>query len=193
MLEAIKTFDENLFLFLNGLHNPIIDPVMWLFSNKFFWIPLYIWFLWLLYKRYPKHYWTVLVSVVLMIVVSDQLCNLSKDGFMRLRPSHEPHLQSLVHVLKYANGNEYRGGSYGFYSGHSSNAFAVALFIITAVSKKQKYLIPITLTYAFLIAYSRVYLGVHYTADVLVGAIMGSLLGFGFAVLHEKIRGNLKM
>jgi len=193
MLEAIKTFDENLFLYFNGLHSPIVDPVMWLFSNKFFWAPLYIWFLWLLYKRYPKHYWTVLFSVALMIIVSDQLCNLFKDGFMRLRPSHEPHLQSLVHVLKYANGNEYRGGSYGFYSGHASNAFAVALFILTAISKNHKYLIPITLTYAALTAYSRVYLGVHYVGDVMVGAIMGSLLGFGFAVLHKKIRGNLKI
>jgi undecaprenyl-diphosphatase len=193
MLEAIKTFDENIFLFFNGLHSPIIDPVMWLFSSKFFWIPLYIWFLWLLYKRYPKHYWVVLVSVVLMIVVSDQLCNLSKDGFMRLRPSHEPHLQAIVHVLKYSNGNEYRGGMYGFYSGHASNAFAVALFLITALSGKVKFLTPIALSFAVLTAYSRVYLGVHYTGDILVGAIIGSLLGWGFAVLHEKLRGNLKI
>ena len=193
MLEAINSFDENLFLFFNGLHSPIIDPVMWLFSTKFFWIPLYIWFLWLLYKRYPKHYWTVLVSVALMIVASDQLCNLAKDGFMRLRPSHEPHLRTIVHVLKYANGNEYRGGMYGFYSGHSSNAFAVALFLITALFRNSKYIIPIALIFAVLTAYSRVYLGVHYTGDILVGAIMGSLLGIGFAVLHEKLRENLRI
>jgi undecaprenyl-diphosphatase len=193
MLEAINSFDENLFLFFNGLHSPVIDPVMWLFSSKFFWIPLYIWFLWLLYKRYPKHYWTVLVSVALMIVVSDQLCNLAKDGFMRLRPSHEPHLRTLVHVLKYSNGNEYRGGMYGFYSGHSSNAFAVALFLITALFRNSKYIIPIALIFAVLTAYSRVYLGVHYTGDILVGAIMGSLLGIGFAVLHEKLRENLRI
>lgn len=193
MLEALKTFDENLFLILNGFHSPIVDPVMWLFSDKFFWVPLYIWFLWILYKRYPKNYWTVIVAVALMIVASDQLCNIFKDSVLRLRPSNDPHLRLLVHVLKDYNGNEYRGGSYSFYSGHASNAFAVAIFMRTALSGKIKYLILISLTYAILTAYSRVYLGVHYPGDILVGAIMGSMLGIGFAVVHEKMRSNLKM
>jgi undecaprenyl-diphosphatase len=183
MLETIKSIDESLFLFLNAQHNSFFDPLMWLFSNKFFWAPLYAWFLWLLYQRYPKNYWTVLVAVLLLIVVSDQLCNLAKDNVMRLRPSQEPHLYSLVHIL-----NDYRGGMYGFYSGHSANAFAVAFFMISLVEDKRKYIIPVTLTYAILTAYSRIYLGVHYPGDVLTGAIMGALLGTGFAYAHKRLR-----
>lgn len=183
MLETIKTLDESLFLFLNAQHNSFFDPLMWLFSEKLFWGPLYVWFLWLLYKKYPKHYWTVLVTIILMIVVSDQLCNLAKDHIMRLRPSQEPHLYSLVHIVK-----DYRGGMYGFYSGHSSNSFAVAFFMITIVAGKLKYIIPVALTYALLTAYSRIYLGVHYPGDVLTGALIGTLLGIGFATAHSKVR-----
>jgi len=185
MLEAIKNLDENLFLFLNAFHSPFFDQLMWLFSNRFFWVPLYIWFLWMLYQKFPKHFWTVLVAVTLMVVVSDQLCNLTKDSVMRLRPSQEPHLQKLVHVV-----NGYRGGMYGFYSGHASNAFAVAFFMITIVTRERKYIIPVSLAYAILTAYSRVYLGVHYPGDILTGALLGTLLGTGFAVIHEKLRSG---
>ncbi|MEI8047448.1 MAG: phosphatase PAP2 family protein [Bacteroidota bacterium] len=188
MMETIKTIDESLFLFMNGQHNAFFDSLMWLFSDRFFWIPLYAWFLWLLYKRYPKHYWTAIIAIALMIASSDQLCNLFKENVMRLRPSQEPHLQSFVHVLRDYNGNEYRGGSFGFYSSHASNAFAVALFLIVNIAKQRKYIIPISLSYALLTAYSRIYLGVHYPVDVLTGVITGSLLGTGFAVIHNKLR-----
>ncbi len=183
MLETIKAFDESLFLFLNAQNNSFFDSLMWLFSEKLFWGPLYVWFLWLLHKRYPQHFWTVLVVIILMIVTTDQLCNLSKNSFMRLRPSHEEHLMTVVHIV-----NEYRGGMYGFYSGHASNAFAVALFMITALAGARWYIIPISLVYALLTAYSRIYLGVHYPLDIVVGALTGALLGTGFAMAHEKLR-----
>jgi len=183
MLETIKSIDESLFLFLNAQHNSFFDPLMWLFSEKLFWAPLYVWFLWLLYKRYPKHFWTVLIAIALMIVASDQLCNLAKNNVMRLRPSQEPHLYSVVHIL-----NDYRGGMYGFYSGHASNAFAVALFMITGIAKNKRYIIAVSLLYAILTAYSRIYVGVHYPGDIFTGAIMGSLLGTGFATAHAKLR-----
>jgi len=186
MLEAIKSFDENLFLFLNSQHSLFFDPIMWLFSKKLFWGPLYVWFLWLLSKKYAKHYWTVLIAIALMIVASDQLCNLAKESVMRFRPTHEPHLETLVHIV-----NGYTGGMYGFYSGHASNAFAVAFFMIALARNQRKLLIPIALTYALLTAYSRIYLGVHYPGDILTGAIMGALLGIGFASIHDKLRIKL--
>ena len=183
MLDTIKSLDQSLFLALNVHHNSFFDPIMWLFSDKLFWAPLYAWFLWLLYKQFPKHYWTVIIAVILMIVASDQFCNLAKNGVMRLRPSQDPGIQAMVHIV-----NDYRGGMYGFYSGHASNAFAVALFMITIAGKKLKYLIPVCLLYATLTAYSRIYLGVHYPGDILTGALAGTLLGTGFALLHAQSR-----
>lgn len=183
MLEAIKSIDENLFLLLNSQHNSFFDPIMWLFSEKLFWGPLYVWFLWLLHKYYPKHYWTVLVAVVLMIAATDQLCNLSKESVMRFRPTHEPHLQPFVHTV-----NDYTGGMYGFYSGHAANAFAVAFFIIAIAKNRRNYIIPVAITYASLISYSRIYLGVHYPGDIITGALIGTLLGTGFALAHRHLR-----
>ena len=185
MFETIKSIDESLFLFLNAQHNSFFDPLMWLFSNKLFWTPLYAWFLWLLYTKYPKHFWTVLIAIVLMIVASDQLSNFAKNNFMRLRPSQEPHLYSLVHTV-----NEYRGGMYGFYSAHTANAFAVAFFLISTLAGSKKYIIPVILTYSILTAYSRIYLGVHYPGDILTGAIMGLLIGTSFAYFHHKLRAK---
>jgi len=183
MLETIKTLDENLFLFLNSQHNSFFDQVMWLFSNLLFWGPLYVWFLWLMFKRFPKHYWTVLIAIILMIIVSDQLCNLVKESFMRLRPTHEPHLQEFVHTV-----NGYRGGMYSFYSAHAANTFTVAFFVIFTTSGSRLYLILSALVYACITAYSRIYLGVHYPGDILTGAIMGGFIGSGFACLHNKLR-----
>jgi undecaprenyl-diphosphatase len=183
MLETLKTIDEKAFLFLNAHHSAFFDQVMWLLSDKFFWVPLYLWFLWILYKQYPRHYWTVILSVILLIVISDQLCNLSKESFMRFRPSQDPRIGAMAHIVR-----GYRGGMYGFYSGHSSNAFAIAIFIITVASRNRKYVIPVALLYAILTAYSRVYLGVHYPGDILTGAIIGVLLGLGIACAHGKLR-----
>jgi undecaprenyl-diphosphatase len=185
MLESIKTIDENLFLFLNSHHNPFFDQLMWILSDMILWIPLYLWFLWLVYKRFPKHFWTVIVAIGLMLTVSDQLCNLFKENIMRFRPTHEPHLQYIIHTV-----NGYRGGMYGFYSAHASNSFAVAFFIIGSIENQRKYLIPIALLYAVLASYSRIYLGVHYPTDVMMGALMGTLIGSGIAYIHNKIRSR---
>lgn len=176
MLEVIKSLDQNLFLFLNAHHNLFFDRLMWLFSQKLFWTPLYVWFLWILYSKYPKHFWTILVAIVLMIVTSDQLCNLAKNGFMRLRPSQDPQLMAMVHIV-----NDYRGGMYGFYSGHAANTFAVAFFMIVLAAERRKYLVPIALLYAMLTAYSRIYLGVHYPGDVFAGVLAGIAVGIAFA------------
>lgn len=185
MLDSIKTLDENIFLYLNSLHHPLLDHLMWLFSEKLFWTPLYIWFLWLLYKQFPKKFWTVLIAIILLIVVSDQLCNLSKNSIMRLRPTNEVHLQGLIHTV-----NGYTGGLYGYYSGHAANSFAVAFFFLFSVLEKKKYLVVVALLYAILTSYSRIYLGVHYPFDVLTGVLVGSLTGIGFACAHKKIRTN---
>lgn len=92
---------------------------------------------------------------------------------MRLRPSNDPGLMHKVHILK-----DYRGGPYGFYSGHASNAFAVAIFVILALKSGHKYILPVGLAFALLVSYSRIYLGVHYPLDILTGVVMGSLIAW---------------
>jgi len=118
----------------------------------------------------------VVILAAVMILVSDQLSNLAKETFQRLRPSHEPGL--MVHLV-----NAYKGGEYGFYSGHATNNFSIAVFMIVLAGKRFKWIWMIALPYALLISYTRVYLGVHFPGDILAGAIMGSLIGYLFGRL----------
>ena len=173
MFESLKQIDTSLFLFLNGHHTPFWDVVMWRASDKFIWIPLYAFVLGQLVIRNRGRVGLLLLTIVLLVVISDQATNIAKFLFERPRPSHEPALQGMVHLLY-----DYTGGSYSFYSAHASSSFAVAVFVIRLAGRNMKWLVPVMLLYALLVSYSRIYLGVHYPGDVLVGAIIGLFIGY---------------
>ena len=179
MLESLQQIDTNIFLYLNGLHSSFFDMVMWWASNRFIWVPLYVGILWLLIRQNPGGVLLLLLMIFLLIVLSDQSANLAKFGFARLRPSNEPSLQGLVYLVQ-----NYSGGKYGFYSAHASSSFAVAVFVISLAGARNKWLIPLMLSYAILVSYSRIYLGVHYPSDVLVGALIGAIYGFALSRLY---------
>ena len=146
---------------------------MWQFTKSLVWIPLYLIFFYLVIRQYKWKTILVVVAAALMILVSDQLANLAKETFQRLRPSNEPGL--AVHLV-----NAYKGGLYGFYSSHASNTFAIAVFMIMLTGKRYKWLWIIALPLAMLMSYTRIYLGVHFPGDILTGIIMGSLIGYLF-------------
>jgi undecaprenyl-diphosphatase len=192
MLETFKSIDTQIFLFLNGLHTPFLDKIMWLASDTLFWVPLYLWFLWLLYRSQKKEFWLVILLIIAMIAVSDQLCNIFKFGVMRIRPSNDPSLKALVHLVKDYSGVPYSGGLYGFYSSHASNSFAFIIFINILIKKKYGYLFPVLLAYPLLTSYSRIYLGVHYPGDVLAGMIFGIAIGHGTGKLFLWLRSKIE-
>lgn len=182
ILNTLNNWDTALFKCINGVHNEFWDFVMWWTSDKFIWIPLYLIFLFLLWRKYKGKIWLVMLFAALLIFLSDQISvHLFKNVFERLRPSHEPGLQDVIHLV-----NDKRGGQFGFYSSHASNVFAIAVFVISLLSKcpGRAFLI---LLWASLIAYSRVYLGLHYPGDIIAGAIMGSFLGWVVARFLKNI------
>jgi undecaprenyl-diphosphatase len=167
-------WDTDLFLFLNGLHCPFMDAVMWGVSRNLALAPIYLAIIVYAMPR-DRRQWRrglfVVLGFVLCILLADRISSgLIKPIFERLRPTHA--LGDAVHVL-----NNYRGGRYGFVSSHAANHFAFAMFSLL-VLRRRWYSIGIIMV-ACVIGYSRIYLGVHYPLDVFCGAGLGIAIGGG--------------
>lgn len=175
MIDSLIQLDQSLFLWLNGLHSSWLDPFMWAISSKTLWIPLYAYMLFLIIRRYQWQSWIILLLVALLIVLSDQGSVLIKNSVMRFRPTHEPAIKQLVHIL-----HNYRGGSYGFVSSHATNSFALATFTAFLIRPIYRSYPLWILLWASIVSYSRIYLGVHYPGDILGGALLG--IGLGMAM-----------
>lgn len=169
MIEYLEAIDGKLFAFLNGRHSEFFDRVMWFVSGIPQWIPLYLMILgWILYKFRRKSL-LIILSLALLIALSDQISVHIKLAVDRLRPCQDPDIRGWVHLVK-----GHCGGLYGFVSGHAANSFAFAVF--TSLLLKNRFYIVFILLWASVVSYSRIYLGVHYPGDVLCGAMLGVFL-----------------
>ncbi len=185
MLEQLIELDQELFLFLNGLGTPTWDGFWLFYTDKVHWIPLYMVLLFLMYKKINnlKLFGILIIVAALMVAFTDQVTNLFKHGFERFRPCHEPGVAEAMRLVK-----SWCGGQFGYFSGHASNSMAVAVFTGLILRAKYKYLIFILLVWAFAMAYSRVYIGVHYPLDIVSGMAFGALSGFGFYKLNAYLK-----
>jgi undecaprenyl-diphosphatase len=137
------------------------------------WIPFYLCFLFVfIYKKNWKEIVWILLSVTLLILLCDQVSSgFFKPIFQRPRPTHHRDFYEGVKTVL-----NYRGGLYGFISGHAANAFGFAMF--TACLFKNRLFTLTIFFFALINAYSRVYLGVHFISDVVAGAIAGIIIGY---------------
>jgi len=178
MIEEILKLDSQLFLFLNNLGSSTFDT-FWIFlsykeSNIFFYLSLLIFYFYKESKTIKlSEVFYSLLFIAIMITITDQTANLFKDSFQRLRPCYNESLIDSVRLVK-----ESCGGKYGFFSAHASNSFSLAVFFGLLYKNKFRYIIYISLLYASLISYSRVYLGVHFPLDIFFGSMFGITMGF---------------
>jgi len=190
MLERIIALDQDFFLWLNqNLRISALDYPMFLISETWFWVPFYAFLLYLLYTVEKKRIFISVIFIALLVVSTDGVTSwVMKPYFKRDRPTHEVKIKEEVKVVKDWKGEEYRGGQYGFASGHSANSFGIAMFFFLAFRKKYKVAYFLFL-WAALVAYSRIYLGVHYPLDILVGGMIGIFFGWlwrYFSILIQK-------
>ena len=179
----LSDIDARLLLIVNGAHSPFFDSVMWCISGRWIWVPFYAVLVYLLFRRMSwKRASICLVTIGLIILSADQTCaTLIRPEIGRLRPANLNNpLSSFVHVV-----NGYRGGRYGFPSCHAANTFALAVFMSLVI--RHKWFTVMMFSWAFVVSYSRMYLGVHYFGDLFCGATIGSL----FAVLFYYLQNYL--
>lgn len=180
-MDEIIQLDKDLFLFLNTLGSSTWDGFWTFLSERSYWIPLYIFLLYLLFKNFGlKKTFLILILTLLMVLFTDQITNFFKDGFQRPRPCFTPEFEGIMRGV----GCE-RRGLYGFTSAHASNHLAIALLLGLVFKKMYKWMLPLLLVWAVLIAYSRIYLGVHFPLDVICGGVMGLILGWTFYRLYQ--------
>ncbi|MRH98924.1 phosphatase PAP2 family protein [Kriegella sp. EG-1] len=180
-METILQLDKELFLFLNSLGNSNWDE-FWVFvTNKLHSIPLYLVLLVLTYKQYGiRKTLFVLLAVAFMILCVDQLANLFKYGIKRLRPCFDSDVNlSMRQVLDSC----VHRGQFGYFSAHAANSFAVATFFSFILSTNKVTIVSLLIIWAGLVAYSRIYIGVHFPLDVFTGIFIGVLFGWMYAKL----------
>ena len=180
MIDQLLELDRELFLYLNNLGSETWDDLWLIITNKLTFIPLYALLLYCIYKKYGLKPLLLMVLVIsVMITFTDQITNVFKDGFMRARPCRADGVSDLARFVAE------RCGKYGFFSGHSSNSMAAAVFGGLILRPYFKILIFILLFWSFIVAYSRIYVGVHYPLDIICGMTFGALSGFMFYKLAK--------
>lgn len=162
--------DFDIILWINGHYADWLDTVMWTISKSRTWIPLYVLLVGLITYGYRnwKAVLLILVGFAVAVGLSDFTCSgILKPWVARLRPTHEPALDPL-HLV-----NGYIGGRYGFCSSHAANTMSCALLF--SMLYKNKYATIGLMTWVALNCYSRMYEGVHYPSDIIVGLLIGCL------------------
>ncbi|WP_255069856.1 phosphatase PAP2 family protein [Lacihabitans sp. LS3-19] len=178
MIEQILEWDKNAFLWLNSYHNFWLDKTMLFFSASKVWIPLYVLIIFLFFKNFN---WQNAIKFILIIIASVALSDFIASGifkpyFQRLRPCHEI-LSEMILVGKC-------GGQFGFASSHAANSFALFMSIFL-IFRRQNLWIFLLLFWAIIVSYSRIYLGVHYPIDILVGGCIGIVISLSIYKLFK--------
>lgn len=179
MLEQLNQWDRELFVFFNSFGIKSHDQ-FWIFVTKIEnWIPLYIAFFvfYFIAFHWKKASFTSLFLIAAFLTTLG-FTNLVKNLLVRLRPNNEPELVDLIRILQTPT-------NYSFFSGHASSSFVVATFVVLTLKERSKWIFLVYL-WPVLFLFSRLYVGVHYPSNLIVGCIVGVIFAFIFYWLYNR-------
>ena len=183
MYEALVDFDRNLFLALNSMHSPMMDSIMWWVADRFIWIPFYIFLAYFLYKKFGNQALFMVLFAVLLITLSDQGSVLLINIFERERPCHDEYISLLVHTV-----HNKCGGKFGFVSSHAANTMALFTYLLLLTRHALSIrVMVVTGFWVLMVGYSRIYMGVHFPADIVGGWLMGMMAGFITYIIYRLV------
>ena len=174
--------DKQWLLALNGSESLFLDSVVKTLTTATTWIPLYVALLYVVVKNSDN------ARKVLFVVISALLCvllagtvddTIVKPLVERWRPARDPQIGIMVDTV-----NGYRGGRFGFFSAHASNTFSLAVFFALLV-RSRLFTVAMVL-WSLVNCWTRLYLGVHYPGDILIGLLWGGFVGTAVWYMHTK-------
>ncbi len=179
-LDGIIALDKQISLVINGLHSELTDKIWVFFSDVQIWFPMYGLIVGLLFWRLGwKKALVFTLALALTVLCCDQTANLFKEGFGRIRPCNDEFMiANGAHILT-------QNGSFSFFSGHACNAFGFACCSLMAFREDRRLryrgYAAFIFIWAFMVSISRIFVAAHFFGDVLVGAVMGTIMSLCIA------------
>lgn len=167
----LNDVDSALLIGVNSQHTPYWDTFMWLCSRKWEWIPFYVSVVYVVFRNFRwQEAVCCLIAVAVIVLFTDTFTSqIVRPWVGRLRPSNPANpISEMIHIV-----DNHRGGRFGFPSTHASNTWGLVFFISWLF--RRHWLTLFMSLWAVLVCYSRLYLGVHYPGDLLVGMLFGFL------------------
>jgi undecaprenyl-diphosphatase len=187
-MEYIIKFDREIFLMINSLHAEWLNSPMLFFSGQIIWAPFILFILYYAYFQMNKKYFYLFLLFLAMTIISSDVSSsyLMKNIFQRMRPCRLDELKPFIYQF-----GQKCGGKYGFVSSHAANSFAAITFSTLCLKFRPKFF-RLFWILPCLVAYSRIYTGVHYPGDVIMGSIVGIIFGMLMALLYKNstLRGE---
>lgn len=182
MFETLSDWDREFFIYLNSLGSDSFDA-FWIFVTQIeSWTFLFVFFILIIFKFYKrKEALWVAAFTIFSFIVSFGLKYITKTSVQRLRPNNVPELSETIRVLQFPV-------DFSFFSGHASVSFAVTTFVVYSLRKFTKW-IYLFYIWPILFSFSRIYVGVHFPSDILVGAFLG--YGIGIAIYYVLKKSGL--
>lgn len=177
MLDKILQWDREAFVYLNSLGIEQYD-LFWSTVTKFPpWIPLFILIISLFFIKFKKREALFMIlTLLVMVIFVGTLTDLTKNVVARLRPNNDEEINTLIRILRSPSG-------FSFFSGHASSSFSVITLVVLFLRHRFKW-VYLFYIWPFLFAMSRVYVGVHFPIDLIIGALVGVFSAWMFYKLY---------